>query len=127
MFNKIKSLSSNNNNEELVTKLDALNKSQAVIEFEMNGTIKTANENFLSALGYELSEIKGKHHSMFVEEEYANSKEYQNFWQTLNNGEFQAAEYMRLGKGGKEVWIQASYNPIKNSKRQIDWRYKICY
>ena len=119
MFNKIKSLSSNNSNEELVAKLDALNKSQAVIEFEMNGTIKTANKNFLNALGYELSEIKGNHHSMFVEEEYANSKEYQDFWQTLNNGEFQAAEYMRLGKGGKEVWIQASYNPIKNSKGKL--------
>ena len=116
MFNKTKSI---NSNEELHAQLDALNKSQAVIEFEMNGTIKTANENFLNALGYELSEIKGKHHSMFVEQEYANSREYKDFWQTLNNGEFQAAEYMRLGKGGKEVWIQASYNPIRNSKDNL--------
>ncbi|HXZ78345.1 MAG TPA: PAS domain-containing methyl-accepting chemotaxis protein [Terriglobales bacterium] len=90
----------------------AINKAQAVIEFHMDGTVITANENFLKALGYTLEEIKGKHHSMFVEEEYRRSADYKEFWAKLNRGEYQAAEYKRIGKGGKEVWIQASYNPI---------------
>ncbi len=94
------------------SQLAAINKSQAVIEFNMDGTILTANENFLRVMGYELSEIKGKHHRMFVEESYANSSEYKVFWEKLNRGEFEAAEFKRFGKGGKEVWIQASYNPI---------------
>ena len=78
----------------------------------MDGTIVTANDNFLKALGYTLEEIKGRHHSMFVDEAYRQSAEYREFWAKLNRGEYQAAEYKRLGKGGKEVWIQASYNPI---------------
>ncbi|HKU27551.1 MAG TPA: PAS domain-containing methyl-accepting chemotaxis protein [Candidatus Sulfotelmatobacter sp.] len=90
----------------------AIQKSQAVIEFQMDGTIVTANENFLKTLGYSLEEIKGKHHSMFVVEEYRRSSEYKEFWAKLNRGEYQAAEYKRIGKGGKEVWIQGSYNPI---------------
>ena len=90
----------------------AIGKSQAVIEFEMDGTIVTANENFLKTVGYALDEIKGKHHSMFVDEAYRQSGEYREFWARLNRGEYQAAEYKRFGKGGKEVWIQASYNPI---------------
>ena len=92
--------------------LDAISKSQAVIEFEMDGTIRWANENFLSTLGYTLDEIKGKHHRMFAEADYAASPEYTAFWQRLNDGTFDAGEYKRLGKGGKEIWIQASYNPI---------------
>jgi len=92
--------------------LAAISKSQAVIEFEMNGTVITANENFLHVLGYTLDEIKGKHHSMFVDEAYRRSPEYKEFWAKLNRGEYQAAEYKRIGKGGKEVWIQASYNPV---------------
>jgi PAS domain S-box-containing protein len=87
-------------------------KSQAVIEFEMDGTIVTANENFLKALGYTLAEIQGKHHSMFVEQAMRDSAAYREFWARLNRGENQSAEYKRIGKGGKEVWIQASYNPI---------------
>ncbi|MDQ2842092.1 MAG: PAS domain-containing methyl-accepting chemotaxis protein [Acidobacteriota bacterium] len=92
--------------------LSAISKSQAVIEFEMDGTILTANDNFLKTVGYTLEEVKGKHHSMFVDEAYRQSEEYRAFWAKLNRGEYQAAEYKRVGKGGKEVWIQASYNPI---------------
>ena len=99
-------------NKELKAKLTALDQSQAVIEFNMDGTIITANENFLNALGYRLDEIKGKHHSMFVEPNYGRSPEYKQFWENLNRGEFQANEYKRFGKGDKEVWIQATYNPI---------------
>ena len=90
----------------------AIGKSQAVIEFSMDGTILGANENFLAALGYTLSEIRGKHHSMFVDEGYRQSAAYKEFWAKLNRGEYVADEFKRIGKGGKEVWIQASYNPI---------------
>ena len=86
-----------------------------MIEFNLDGTIVTANDNFLSALGYTLAEIKGRHHSMFVEPAYRDSAEYKAFWAALNRGEYQAAEYKRIGKGGKEVWIQASYNPHPRS------------
>ena len=96
--------------------LSALDKSQAVIHFNMDGTIQWANENFLGAVGYSLPEIQGKHHSMFVEPAYEASQEYKNFWATLREGKYQAAEYKRFGKGGKEIWIQASYNPIFDAK-----------
>ena len=92
--------------------VEAISTSQAVIEFDMDGTIRTANANFLSVMGYSLDEIQGKHHSMFAEPEFAASAEYKEFWASLNRGEFQAAQYKRLGKGGKEIWIEASYNPI---------------
>ncbi|MGB0937701.1 MAG: methyl-accepting chemotaxis protein, partial [Colwellia sp.] len=92
--------------------LEAIGKSQAVIEFNLDGTIIDANKNFLITLGYELHEIQGKHHRMFAEPEYARSKEYAQFWKQLNNGKFDSGEYKRIGKGGKEIWIQASYNPI---------------
>jgi len=92
--------------------LAAINKAQAVIEFELSGTILTANQNFLSALGYTLEEIKGRHHSMLVEPGYRESADYKQFWRDLGDGKLQAAEFKRIGKGGKEVWIQASYNPI---------------
>ncbi|NOX95970.1 MAG: PAS domain S-box protein [Alphaproteobacteria bacterium] len=90
----------------------ALDRSQAVIEFDTTGIILFANQNFLDTLGYTIEEIKGKHHSMFVETDYAQSAEYKEFWAGLGRGEYQAAEYKRIGKGGKEVWIQATYNPI---------------
>jgi methyl-accepting chemotaxis protein len=90
----------------------AIGKSQAVIEFNMDGTIRSANPNFLNAMGYVLSEIQGRHHSLFVEPAERNSHAYTEFWQTLNRGQYQAAEYKRLAKGGREIWIQASYNPI---------------
>lgn len=92
--------------------IGAIHKAQAVIEFNLDGTIITANENFLNVVGYQLEEIQGKHHSMFVDENYKHSQEYEDLWTSLNCGEYQSAEYKRYGKGGKEVWIQASYNPI---------------
>jgi methyl-accepting chemotaxis protein len=91
---------------------DALGRSQAVIEFGMDGTILTANDNFLKALGYTLGEIQGKHHGMFVDPSERDSAAYRDFWAKLNRGEYQAAEYKRIGKGGKEIWIQATYNPV---------------
>lgn len=92
--------------------LAAITKSQAVIEFKMDGTIVTANDNFLKVMGYTLNEVKGQHHSMFVEEAYRQSFPYREFWAKLNRGEYHADEFKRIGKGGKEIWIQASYNPI---------------
>ena len=96
----------------------AINKSQAVIEFEMDGTIITANDNFLGAMGYRLEEVQGRHHSMFVDEDVRTSAEYQEFWAQLNRGEYMTGEYRRIGKNGKEVWIQGSYNPILDLERQ---------
>ncbi len=92
--------------------LNAVSKAQGVIEFKLDGTVLTANDNFLKVLGYTLEEIKGKHHSMFAEPAYAASPEYRHFWDKLNRGDFDSGQYKRLGKGGREVWIQASYNPI---------------
>ncbi|HLO75266.1 MAG TPA: PAS domain-containing methyl-accepting chemotaxis protein [Magnetospirillum sp.] len=97
---------------DLQGQVNAIRKSQAVIAFAMDGTVIDANDNFLKTLGYTLAEIKGKHHSMFVEPAYRNSREYDEFWAKLRAGEFQAAQYKRIGKGGREVWIEASYNPI---------------
>ncbi len=99
-------------NADFQGQLAAIEKSQAVIEFNLDGTIRTANANFLNTLGYSLDEVKGKHHSMFVDPKYAASADYRLFWDELRAGKFQAAQYLRFGKGGKEVWIQASYNPI---------------
>ena len=92
--------------------IDAISKSQAVIHFNPDGTIITANENFLGAVGYTLDEIRGQHHRMFVEPKERDGAAYRSFWEALNRGEYQAAEYRRVGKGGREVWIQATYNPI---------------
>ncbi|BAL79197.1 methyl-accepting chemotaxis protein [Bradyrhizobium cosmicum] len=99
-------------NADLAGQIDAIGKSQAVIEFNLDGTIITANENFLGTLGYSLTEIKGRHHSMFVDPSERDGTAYREFWAALNRGQYQAAEYRRIGKGGKEVYIQASYNPI---------------
>jgi methyl-accepting chemotaxis protein len=100
--------------EEIVEngKLDAISRSMAVIEFETDGTIITANQNFLSTVGYQLSEIQGQHHRMFVAMDEAGSADYREFWNKLRRGEFVAGEFKRFGRGGKEIWIQASYNPI---------------
>jgi methyl-accepting chemotaxis protein len=92
--------------------LAAISKSQATIEFTLDGTIQTANENFLKTMGYSMEEVKGRNHSMFVDETFRNSSEYREFWAKLNRGEYQTGEYRRVSKNGKEVWIQASYNPI---------------
>ncbi|MCF1449836.1 PAS domain S-box protein [Agrobacterium vitis] len=92
--------------------LAALSRSQAMIEFDLSGKILTANENFCRALGYELSEIVGREHSMFVDPDYARSADYKAFWEKLASGQFDQQQYKRIGKGGKEVWIEASYNPV---------------
>lgn len=97
----------------------AISKSQAVIEFELDGTIITANDNFLGAVGYRLDEIQGQHHGLFVEPSYRNSSEYKQFWRDLADGKFHAGEYKRIGKGGREVWIQASYNPISDADGKL--------
>jgi methyl-accepting chemotaxis protein len=92
--------------------IQAISRAQAVIEFRMDGTIVTANDNFLKLFGYSLEEIKGKNHSLLVDDGYRHSPEYREFWANLNRGEDQAGEFHRIAKGGREVWVQASYNPI---------------
>lgn len=92
--------------------VEAISRSQAVIEFELDGTIITANENFLSTVGYSLKEIAGKHHRIFCEQRYTESEDYAEFWNNLGNGVFDSGEYKRITKSGAEVWINASYNPI---------------
>ncbi|RYG04269.1 MAG: PAS domain S-box protein, partial [Caulobacteraceae bacterium] len=90
----------------------AISKSQAVIEFDLSGRIVDANDNFLATIGYTLSEIRGQHHGMFIEPAYRQSMDYQMFWEKLRRGEYDSGKYQRVGKGGKEIWLQASYNPI---------------
>ena len=113
---------SENKVNELKGYVDAIDKVQAVIEFDLSGTILTANKNFTDTVGYSLQEIKGQHHRIFCEAEYVQSPAYGMFWDKLNRGEYDAGEYKRLGKGGKEVWIQASYNPIFNAEGKV---YKV--
>lgn len=91
---------------------EALDRQQAVISFNLDGTVIEANENFLAAVGYSLSEIKGQHHRMFVDPAFAQSEDYAAFWSALNHGEYQAGEYKRFGNGGREIWLRASYNPV---------------
>lgn len=107
---------SNKSSSEMNDILNALSKSLAIIEVKLDGTIMTANQNFLDTLGYTLEEIKGKHHSMFIEHDYLQSDDYKVFWQKLNEGEFFSEQYKRIGKGGKEIWIEATYNPILDRK-----------
>lgn len=92
--------------------IEEINRTQAVIEFTSDGKILSANENFLNTVGYSIEELRGRHHSMFVDPVYRESEAYRNFWLDLAAGRFQTAEYKRFGKGGKEVWIQATYNPV---------------
>ena len=99
---------------DLTGKIEAINRAQAVIEFTTDARVITANENFLKVMGYRLDEITGKPHTMFCEPEFARSTDYARFWDDLRAGRFQAAEYKRLGKGGREVFIQANYNPIRD-------------
>lgn len=94
--------------------IDAISRSMAVIEFNLDGSIIAANDNFLKTTGYGSEEILGEHHQMFCDPEYARSAEYRQFWAALNRGEFQSGEFRRVGKNGKEIWILASYNPIFN-------------
>ncbi len=92
--------------------LAAIDKSQAVIEFDLEGRVLSANGNFLKTLGYTIEEIRGQHHSLFVDPVYRATPEYRAFWEKLGRGEYDDGQYKRIGKGGKDVWIQASYNPI---------------
>ncbi|MFM2043090.1 MAG: methyl-accepting chemotaxis transducer/sensory box protein [Pseudomonadota bacterium] len=104
---------------DLKGRLDALDRSQAVIEFAPDGTILTANGNFLSALGYTLAEIQGRHHRLFVDPAEAAGAEYVAFWASLAGGAFKSGEFRRIGKDGRDVWIQATYNPV------TDWRGRV--
>jgi methyl-accepting chemotaxis protein len=97
---------------EFTGKVAAMDRAQAVIEFGLDGTVLTANANFLDALGYTLAEVQGKHHRIFCDPVHAATDEYRNFWAKLGSGDFHSGEYRRIGKGGREVWIQATYNPI---------------
>jgi len=110
--NSMNTSNSDNTNRDLIGQVEAIRRSQAVIEFSMDGTILDANDNFLNLMEYSLDEVKGKHHRIFVEKSEQESAAYTEFWQTLSRGEFISKEFKRLGKGGKELWIQASYNPI---------------
>ncbi|MBP7339513.1 PAS domain-containing methyl-accepting chemotaxis protein [Niveispirillum sp.] len=94
------------------SQLEAISKSQAVIEFSMDGIVMTANDNFLAVMGYRLDEIRGQHHSLFMAPAERETADYHNLWQKLKKGDYQAGEFRRIGKGGRDVWIQASYNPI---------------
>jgi methyl-accepting chemotaxis protein len=96
--------------------LAAISKVQAIIEFELDGTIIRANDLFLNAVGYHASEVEGRHHSMFVRPEEARSAAYQEFWRKLRSGEHDTGQYLRIGKGGRQVWIEASYNPILDAE-----------
>src|ERR1700676_3785201 len=98
------------------TVLGALDRSLAIIAFDPNGTILSANENFCKTMGYDPAEIKGQHHSLFVEPDHVSSPDYKAFWAKLGRGEFEAGEYKRLAKGGREIWIQASNKPVENAK-----------
>ena len=101
---------------DLMAIYEALDRVQAIIEFNLDGTIVSANQNFLDIFGYELDEVVGRHHRMFCEDSYASSKAYAEFWKKLGRGESDAAEFKRLGKDGKEIWLQASYNPVLDAE-----------
>jgi methyl-accepting chemotaxis protein len=104
---------------ELSAVVDAINRSQATIEFKLDGTILAANENFLSLMGYRLEEVVGKHHRIFVCDEEANSQSYRDFWKRLQEGTFHQAEYKRVAKSGESVWIQGSYNPLFSANGEV--------
>ena len=99
--------------------LDAIDKSMAMIEFDLSGKILHANENFLAAIGYELNEIVGKHHRIFVDPKFAGSDDYAAFWSKLGRGEYDSGRYKRIGKGGREIWLEASYNPILHNGKPV--------
>ena len=94
------------------SKLAAISRCQAVVELTLDGDILDANDNFLNSMGCRLDDVRGRHHRMLVEPEYAAGQAYRDLWASLRRGEFQTAEHKCIGKGGKEIWIRASYNPI---------------
>ena len=98
--------------QEMTSRLNAIDRSMAVIEFRPDGTILTANQNFLDTVGYALADIEGRHHRLFCESDYAASAEYQQFWQQLNAGEYMSGQYKRLDSQGRELWLEATYNPV---------------
>jgi len=100
-------------------KLAAVSRSMAMIEFDPSGVILDANENFCSAVGYSVEEIRGKHHRIFCEGDYAKSEEYQRFWRELERGEPNSGTFQRLNKQGREVWLEASYMPVIGADRQV--------
>jgi methyl-accepting chemotaxis protein len=100
---------------EYEAQVNAISRSMAVIEFDLDGTVLTANDNFLTCVGYTLEEVRGKHHSMFCDPAYASSPEYREFWAKLNRGEFMSGEFARIGKGGREIFIQATYNALRDA------------
>jgi methyl-accepting chemotaxis protein len=104
---------------EIRGRLAALDRAMAVIEFDLGGNIITANENFLRTMNYSLAEIKGKHHRLFCEASLVNSSEYNDFWRRLNAGEFFSGQFKRLGKHGKVVWLEASYNPVYDAEGKL--------
>ena len=104
-----------NNIDELKSLMAALDSVQAIIEFDLDGNIITANQNFLDTTGYKLKEIQGKHHRIFCDKDYVKSKEYKDFWKNLSSGGTDRGVYRRLKKTGEDVWINASYNPVVNA------------
>ncbi|WP_127558173.1 methyl-accepting chemotaxis protein [Saccharospirillum alexandrii] len=101
------------------SKVQAILRSQAVIEFDLYGNILDVNENFLAVFGYEKQELVGNHHRLFVDAAYAQSTDYKAFWENLRKGQFQSNEYRRIAKDGSDVWIQATYNPVKDPKGNV--------
>ncbi|MDG4719391.1 methyl-accepting chemotaxis protein [Thalassospira aquimaris] len=101
------------------SQISAIERAQAVIEFNLDGTIIRANKNFLDLMGYAMDEVAGKHHRIFVAPEEANSNAYGKFWESLRNGQYQTAEFRRITKSGKDVWIHATYNPIRDPNGKV--------
>lgn len=97
-------------------KIEAIDRSQMMIEFNMDGTIVSTNDHYLRAFGYTADEVTGKHHSILMRNKERQSTEYQEFWEHLRNGQFQAGQHRRIDKNGKDVWVNASYNPILDSE-----------
>ena len=112
----------NSPNRDTTAKMIAIDKSLATIEFTPDGKIITANANFLNAVGYQLQDIQGQHHSIFVDEKTKKSDVYRQFWARLNNGEFIQNEFKRVGKQGNDIWIQATYNPLLDEHNRV---YKV--
>ena len=105
--------------EQMKSKLDAIDRTMAIIEFQPDGTIVTANDNFCQAMGYRLSEIVGQHHRIFMAPDEAQSREYATFWQRLSNGEAFQDRFRRIAKSGDEIWIQATYNPVFDENNNV--------
>lgn len=123
--NHIVAVDSINQTENASAILEAIEKSQARIEFLLDGTITNANDNFLKTMGYSQDEIIGQKHKIFCESSYIESEEYKKFWQTLSSGEFVSGEFKRIGKNGKEIWIIGSYNPILDASGKVTKVIKI--